>query len=295
MQGMIEWDDLRHLAALHRGGSLAGAARLLGVDATTVGRRLAALEERLQARLVDRTQGVLSLSAAGRRALAASERMEEQVLALEREVTGADARVEGVVRVTAGEALSAFVLVPALAPLQERHPALRLEVLADNRTYDLTRREADLGVRAYRPREPSLLARRLGALEYGLFAAPAYLVARRAPRRLADLAGHRFVAFESRLDDAPEARWLRRHVPAPDLALRSNSTHALLAACAAGYGLLATAVAFGGRVPGLVRVLPSAALPEREVWAALHPDLRGAARVSAVVERLAQALGGRYA
>lgn len=290
MQGMIAWDDLRALLAVHRGRSLAAAGRALGIDATTVGRRLGALEQALGARLFERTPEGLSPTEAGRRAVALAERTDEGVTALEREVGGADARVEGPVRLTAGDGLLVNVLVPALPGLLARHPGLRLELFAGTRAYDLARREADVAVRLFRPREPSLIATRLAQVGYGLYAAPAYLGRRGAPARAADLAGHDLLGFDASLDRTPEMRWLRARAGEDRFVLRCSTTPALVAACRAGLGIMACAARIAAAEPGLARVLPRVALPAREVWAVYHPDLRGSARVGAVLDWLAATL-----
>jgi DNA-binding transcriptional LysR family regulator len=290
MQAMISWDDLRVLLAAHRGGTLAGAGRLLGVDATTVGRRLSALQDALGARLVERTPDGLALTAAGLRAVAAAEATDDLVTGLARELSGADARVEGTVRLTTGDGLLVHVLAPALPALRARHPALRLELLAATRPLDLARREADVAVRFFRPREPGLVAKRLAPLSYGLYAAPAYLAQKGTPRRAADLAEHDLVGFDAALASTPEMRWLARHAPEDHFVVRASTTPVILAACRAGLGIAAVADIIARGEPGIVRVLPRVAPPEREAWAVLHPDLRASARVNAVLAWLAEVL-----
>ncbi|HYG66487.1 MAG TPA: LysR family transcriptional regulator, partial [Anaeromyxobacteraceae bacterium] len=115
---MIHWEDLRFLLAAHRGGSLAGAARALGVDATTVGRRLGAAERALGARVFTRTPDGLRPTAAGLAVLAAAASMEHAVEAAERAAAGTDGRVEGSVRVTSGEGVLTALLAPALPALR---------------------------------------------------------------------------------------------------------------------------------------------------------------------------------
>ncbi|APR81631.1 Transcriptional regulator, LysR family protein [Minicystis rosea] len=283
MQAMIQWDDLRVLLAAHRGHTLAGAGRALGVDATTVGRRLHALEETLGTRLVERTPDGLVLTDAGLRAVAVAEEADARVTGLSREISGADARVAGTVRLTAGEGILVHVLAPALPALAARHPELRLELIASTRPLDLARREADLAVRLFRPREPGLVTKKLAPLAYGLYAAPAYLARRGEPRRTADLDAHDLIGFDAALSGTPEMRWLARHAPEGRFAVRASTTPVLLAACRAGLGILAVAEIIARGEPGIVRVLPRVTPPEREAWAVLHPDLRGAARVSAVL------------
>ncbi|MFT3775518.1 MAG: LysR family transcriptional regulator [Minicystis sp.] len=292
---MIPWDDLRVILAAHRGRTLAAAGRALGVDATTVGRRLQALEGALGARLVERTPEGLVLTDAGLRAVAVAERADDLVNGLVREVRGADAHTDGVLRLTTGDGLFVHVLAPALPALRARHPGLRLEFLAATRPLDLARREADLAVRLFRPREPGLVAKRLAPLPYGLYAAPAYLDRAGAPRRLADLAAHDLIGFEPSLAGTPEMRWLSRHAPEERFVIRASTTPVVLAACRAGLGIAAVAEVIARGEPGIVRVLPRAALPVREAWAVLHPDLRGSARVQAVLTWLGEVLAAQSA
>jgi DNA-binding transcriptional LysR family regulator len=290
MQGMIPWDDLRVALAVHRGRTLAAAGRMLGVDATTVGRRLTALEGALGARLFDRTPEGFTPTDAGRRAIAIAERTEDGVTDLARAVGGADARIEGTVRLTAGDGMLANVLVPALPVLLARHPGLRLELLAATRAYDLARREADLAVRLFRPREPALVTRRLADLPYGLYASPSYVARRGAPLRVSDLEKHDLLGFDASLERTPEMRWLLDRVPEDRFVARCSTTPVLVAACRAGLGIMACATPIAASEPELVRVLPRAALPAREAWAVYHPDLRSSARVGAVLAWLSETL-----
>lgn len=288
----IGWDDLRVFLAVQRHGSHAGAGRALAVDATTVSRRLAALEQAVGARLFDRTPEGLALSDAGRALLPRAERVALEVEAAERELAGQDQRVAGPVRVTAGDGLVDHVLVPGLVDLLRRHPGLVVALGSDTRTLNLSRREADIAVRFGRSKDPALVERRLGAVRFGLYAAPDYLTRRGTPESPKDLVEHTFVGFDGSFDEVPQVAWLHRLVPDPGYAVRTNTTGAQLAACHAGLGLalLPTYVAS----PSLVRVLPRTAPPTRELFAVIHGDMRRHARVKLViawlVDRLALAL-----
>jgi DNA-binding transcriptional LysR family regulator len=292
MQAMIQWDELRVLLAIQRGRSYAIAGRALGVDGTTVSRRLRELETSIGAHLVERTPDGLVLTATGLRAIRVAEQVEELVTGLDRELLGADERIEGDVRVTAGEGLLVHAIAPAVPKLQARYPGLKLEFIGATRTLDLARREADVAVRLSRPREPGLVTRKLGVLEYGLYASADYLRRKGTPRRVAELANHDFVAFDASLDSIPEMRWLAKHVPPERLVLRASTLPVLLSACVSGVGILAMAELFGNAAP-LTRVLPSQELPSREAWGVVHPDLRRVARVKVVLDWLAEVLAGR--
>lgn len=277
------WDDVRIVLALQRGGSHKGAARALGVDATTISRRIAALERALQTRLFLRTPDGLAPTRAGEQLAAHAARMEAEALAAERELASADARLEGSLRVTAPDGLLNYLLIPALAELRRAHPLVRVELMADSRVLDLSRREADVAVRLVRPREPALVARRLGELRFALFASPAYLEQHGVPRSVSALAAHEFIGFDASLDALPQIRWLRRSVPELRYSLRASTTTAQTLACADGHGIALLPVFVGSREPRLRRLLPRLLGPTRELWAVSHADLRANARVQAGV------------
>lgn len=292
MQRMT-WRDFEVFLAVHRSGSHARAARVLGVDPTTVGRRLTALEEGLGARLFDRTPLGLVLTPSGSAVLPRAERVEEEMVAAARELEGADARVVGAVRVTAGDGFIQYVLVPALAALRQRQPGLVIELRADTKLLDLSRREADVAVRLVKSKEPSLIARPIGQMPFAIYASRAYLERRGAPRSTRELAAHEWIGFEPALDGLPQNRWLRRTVPELRYAVRTNATTAQVGACAEGLGLALLPMFVAAHEPRLVRVLPRITTPSRDAWAVSHVDLRKNARVAIVTAWLAGLLAAR--
>lgn len=283
--------------AVHRHGTHAAAGRALKVAPTTVARRLAALEEALGARLLVRIPSGLVLSDAGQMLRTRAERMEAEVVASERELAGGDQRVAGRVRLTLPDGLATWVVAPRLPELQAAHPSLELELRVDNRSLDLSRREADVALRVFRPQEPLLVARRLVALPYGLYASEAYLTRRGRPSGVRDLEAHDWLVPDDAQDGSPARTWLQRHVPRARLVLRASSTTVLMAACAAGGGLALLPAQVAEHEPQLLPLLARAALPHRELWAVTHQDLRKSARVASVLawlERLfTDATGGR--
>jgi DNA-binding transcriptional LysR family regulator len=283
---MFEWDDLRIFLAVLRTRSHAAAGRTLRVAPTTVGRRVSALEAAVGARLFTRTPDGLVATAAARALAGRAERVEAEVLEAERELTGADERPTGTVRITSGDGFAAFVLGPALPELLRTHPGLTVEIRADVRALDLTRGEADVALRLFRPREASLVARRLGVERYGLYAAPSYLERHGTPRTARDLAGHDLVLYGAELDRMRTQAWLRQTAEGARIAVRTSNTTAMHAACAAGAGVaLLTASAVRGD-PAFAPVLPRLEPPSNEIWAVTHPDLRASARVVAVLDWL---------
>jgi len=285
---MLAWDDLRVFLAVHRARSHAAAGRALRVAPTTVGRRLAALEAAVGARLFTRGPEGLLATEASRALLARAERMEAEVLEAERELSGADARPTGSVRITTGDGFATYILAPALPAFLAAHPGLSVEVRAEVRALDISRGEADVALRLFRPRERSLVAWRLGVERYGLFAAPAYLARRGTPRVARDLAGHDLVLYDRELDRLRTQIWFRQAAAGARIAVRANTTTLLQAACAAGAGIASLTASYVRGDPRYVRVLPRLEPPPNDLWAVTHPDLRSTARVAAILRFLEQ-------
>jgi DNA-binding transcriptional LysR family regulator len=288
---MIDWDDLRHFLAIHRHGTLSRAGAALGINATTVGRRLAALEERMQARLLDRTPDGYVLTPAGRDLATYAERIEQETLAIERRVLGADQRPAGSVRVSATEMLATRFIAPHLPRFAEAYPAVALELECTNRTVSLARREADIALRLARPREESVVTRKLVSIPLALYAAKTYLERRGSPKDPeTSLGGHDVVLFADSRLFVVENTWFSARLEGARIALRSDSVSSIYAATGAGLGIALLPCAVADVDPMLVR-LDTATSPEpRVIWQAVHHDLQRSARVRVVVDFLAEIL-----
>ncbi|WP_448202620.1 LysR family transcriptional regulator [Azospirillum sp. sgz302134] len=267
----LDWDDLRVFLELARSGSLSAAARALGLSHATVGRRLAGLEAVLGRPLVDRRADGYGLTAEGEAVRDLAQGMDERALAILRR-GGREEGLAGTVRLTTVQALADRLIVPRLGPLRARHPSLDLEVVADNRSLSLARREADLAIRLARPQSGELFARRLATIGYALYAAPG------APDAL--------VAYDEALADLPEAVWLAKHGAGRRVAFRSNSVQAQVAAVKAGFGIgfLPCWLAEG---EGLERRSADGPPLTREAWLVVHRDRRDIPRVRAVIDHIA--------
>ncbi|HEX9189057.1 MAG TPA: LysR family transcriptional regulator [Vicinamibacteria bacterium] len=285
---MLVWDDLRYFLAVHRTRSHAAAARSLRVAATTVGRRVAALEAGIGSRLFTRTPEGLVATAAARALLAHAERMEVEAQESELLLSGADARPTGLVRLTCGDGFATAILAPGLPAFLASHPGLEVEIRAEPRVLDLTRGEADVALRNVRPRERSLVARRLGLERYGMFAAPSYLARRGTPRSPKDLAGHDLVLYDREYDRLRSQVWLRQVAGGARVAVRASNTMTLHAACAAGAGIALLSTAFIRDDARFTRLLPRFEPPADDLWTATHADLRSAARVAVTLRWLDQ-------
>ncbi len=283
--GMFSWDDLRQLLVVGREGSYAAAAQHLGMDATTVRRRVAALERSVGAQLVQRTPTGVTLTPAGRLASAQAALMEQAAAGVDQGAGGADARVAGLVRVTASEALGARFITPLLGPLLERHPALRLELVMDARVLDIARGEADLALRMAPPRHEMLAGRRLGEVTHGLYASVGYLERFGAPSPGASLRGHRVIDAGSRGLGLPEERWLAERCEGVPTPIQTFSIGARLSAAVSGLGLAVLPCYLADVTPGLRRLWPEQGVA-RTAWLVLRRDARRTARVRAVADFL---------
>jgi DNA-binding transcriptional LysR family regulator len=288
---MLDWNDLQYFLAIHRAGTLAGAATLLGVNATTAGRRLVNLEEQLEARLFDRTQGGYTLTMVGRDLLGYAERMEAAALSVERDVTGRDTRAAGSVRLSATEMIVTRFIAPHLWRFRERYPEVTLELECTNRSVSLTRREADIALRLARPREDDVITKRLASIPVALYASLGYVERRGAPADPdASLAGHSVILFAASRLFTLENDWISARLDGAHIALRSDSVSSIYAATVAGVGiaLLPRAVAeYDGR---LVCIETSSAPEPRTICQAVHVDLQRTARVRAVLDFLSEVL-----
>lgn len=286
----LDWTDLRHALAVAEAGSLAGAARSLRVNHTTVLRRVNGLEARMGVRLFERRSTGYALTAAGEEVLAVARGMDATVAALERRLAGQDLRLSGTLRVATTDTLALTVLMPHLAAFRAAHPGIALEVAISNVMANLTRRDADVAVRpADNPPEP-LVGRRVAGIAYAVYGATGYLARH---LELGGLAAHPWVAPDDSLAATATARWMRRTLPpATVITCRLDSLLAMREAVRAELGLALLPCYLADGLSGIARV--GDPLPEvrSNLWLLTHEDLRRTARVRAFTEFMAHALGG---
>ena len=290
VQASLDWNDLRSFLAIARAGSLQGAARALGVNHSTVFRRLNALEVALGVRLFDRLPGGYAPTPAGEDMRASAERVEHEVQDLELRITGGDVRLSGTLRVTTTDTLAQGLLMPHLQAFRAAYPGIELELITSNAFFSLSKREADIALRPGRQPDEAMVGRQLGDIAVAVYGAPGYLAAHGAPGSVGELAGHSLISGDASLGHLPAVRWLGKHAPAEAVVLRCNSWLAQLAAARAGLGLAALPCFLADPEPALRRVLPPEPALASELWLLTHPDLRRTARVRAFMDHLAASL-----
>jgi DNA-binding transcriptional LysR family regulator len=287
----LSWDLLGSFLAVMRTGSLSGASRALGVAQPTVRRQIEKLEEVLGAVLFTRSQAGLVPTDTALATMPYAESMAGVADALVRSATAPSDGERGTVRVTCSDVVACGVMPPILAALRRAHPQLQIELSASNVNEDLLRRDADVAVRMAQPTQGALVAKRVGIVKFGVFAAESYLADHPAPRSVADLLdGHALIgkdrdtSFFTKL--ATSGLGLKRK----DFALRTDNDAAYLAALRAGVGIGVCQVPLAAGPPVLRRLLPKASF-ELPVWVVTHEDLRASRRVSIVYDHLVASLG----
>ncbi|MEA1676806.1 LysR family transcriptional regulator [Nitrospirillum sp. BR 11163] len=253
-----DWEDVRVFIALARHGSLSAAARALSVNHATVARRVAALEQALGERLVERRPDGYALSQAGQRALIAATDMETAAATLGR--GDAEAGPRGLVRINTTPGLAQGFLVDRLASLPARYTSLDVEVAANIRAVSLERRETDIALRLARPQDGDVIARPMVAVAFGFYATEDWC------RRLAEGAPPTFVGFDETNRHLPEALWLARHFPRARVAVRVGNQFAQAAAARAGAGIALLPHVNGRMAPGLVLCPLGPPPPARTLW-----------------------------
>lgn len=283
------WELHETFLEVMREGSLSAASRTLGVAQPTVRRRIEALESALDTVLFTRAQNGLVPTEAANAMLPHAEAMAMTARALSRAASAPHDADRGTVRVTASEVVGAEVLPSILASLREAHPRIQIELALSDRTHDLLRRDADVAVRMVAPTQSALVARRIGEIPMGLFAAESYVMRRGAPKRLEDLAQHELVGADRDRAFLEGLAAMGLELSPRAFALRTDHDLAYLASIRAGLGIGACQTPLAARAPALVPVLPEVrfTLP---VWIVMHEDLRSVRRVRAVFEHLGREL-----
>jgi DNA-binding transcriptional LysR family regulator len=279
----FDWNSLPSFLAVARSGRLTLAAARLQVDHTTLGRRIAALEHALKAKLFDRSPQGYALTDQGRRLLSVAEEMERLALNARELVGGSAASVEGTVRIGAPEGFGSYFLAPRIGRLAELHPQLHVQLVAATAIFSLAKRDADVLVSVSRPPAGRLVVSRLVDYDLALYAAPSYL--ERAPplRTADDLSRHRLVSYIGELLHFPELDFLHHVAPDSATSVESSNLVAQLRATLAGAGLCVLPAFIAAGEEGLVRVLADEVSLSRSLWLIVHQDVAELARVKAVV------------
>ncbi|MBL8587743.1 MAG: LysR family transcriptional regulator [Methylobacteriaceae bacterium] len=280
MPDRLNWDDLRLVQAIAETRSLGGAADRLGLNHSTVFRRLGALEDQLRLKLFERARVGYAATPEGAEMVALARRMADDVLDFERKIAGGDAKPSGELRIATNDSMVAYLLPPVLARFREAYPDIRLDMVVGNQPLNLSRRDADVALRATDTPPDTLVGRRIASIAWAIYAAPEVLARYGDPWR----ADAPWIGYGEALASVPAVRMINERVAVERIVYRTSTVVGQIEAAAAGVGF-SCAPCFVGEIDArVVRCNEPQAEIGRGLWLLTHPDLRHSARVRAFME-----------
>lgn len=285
----LNWDNLRYVLRVAGSGSIAAAARELGVNRTTVLRRINAFQQDLNCRIFERGDSGYVLTPEAEKMIAAAREVEATLFDMQRQIAGRELRLEGELRVTTTDSFMLAMLTPHLASFRERHPHIVVTVLITNSLLDLNRRDADIAIRPIPVPDAGLVGHRLRDVCFDAFASPRYL----------DSAGelplfrHRWLGFADSLRATSLGAWLESKLEPGNICLRCDSFVGLRVAAEAGIGVAMLPRFLGEGSGSLVRLARLEPGMNTGLWILTHSDLVRSARVHAFIDHFSRALGSR--
>lgn len=281
----MSWDDLRIFLAIARAGSLTGAAKALGVNQSTVSRRLASMEAHLAARLFDRGPAGLALTSAGNDIVETAERVEQAFIGIDRLVAGRDERVAGRLLVTSTPLIANHWLARHCARFLEIHPEVDLDLVTSYRHMDLGRREADVALRATPDPPETLIGRKVLRPAFGVYAAAPLAGALRPAPAPGDMD---WIGWNSENNNRI---MIERFYPDARIRHRVDDLETMVSVARAGIGVAVVPCYAADPDPALARVYLE---PIRETgmdwWVLWHPDMRHAATVRTFTQYIHDAM-----
>jgi DNA-binding transcriptional LysR family regulator len=292
MQGMIPWDDFRLVKAIADSRSLTGAADALGLNHSTVFRRLGDLEKRLGLPLFERHRAGYELTPAGEEMVGLAQRMDEDVARFERRLAGQELTPSGELRITTNDTLLLHLLMPVLAGFRESFPSIRLDMVLANQALNLSKRDADIAIRATDSPPETLVGRRVGAIAWAVYGRRAdFPEALRGPATdPLGFTGRDWVSLGDSFSHVRANRYVRDHASPERIVLRINTVLGLTEAVEEGIGIGPLPCFIADTRPGLLRLTPLNPEFSTGLWLLTHPDLRASPRVRAFLDHAAAAL-----
>jgi DNA-binding transcriptional LysR family regulator len=283
----VNWDNLRYVLVVAEKGSIAAAARELGVNRTTVLRRINTFQDNLNCRIFERGDSGYILTPEAEKMIDAAREVENTLFNMQRQIAGRELRLEGELRVTTTDTLIVSVIGPHLASFHRKHPHIVVNVVMTNNILDLSRRDADVAVRPTKTPEGNLIGQRLADIHFGIYASPEYLSSNNAE----NLRDHSWVGFETELQSTLPGLWLDANIPTEKICLRGDSFIALKVASENAMGLSLLPNYLGDSSEILEKLPIVVDELNTGLWLITHPDLNRSAKVHAFMDHFTETFG----
>ncbi len=282
----LSWDEFKLVKAIADSRGLTGAAEIVGVNHSTVFRRLGELERRLGTPLFERHRTGYAPTPAGEEMAALAERMEEDVASFARKLAGQELVPSGELRVTTNDTLLASLLMPVLARFRLAHPNIRLDMLLSNQSLNLSKRDADIAVRATDDPPDTLVGRRIGSIVWSIYGRRADFPEAAAGRMPSaeDMASRNWVSLGDQFAHLKAHRHVREAAEPERIAMKINTVLGLGEAVAEGIGIGPLPAFIADRNPNLVRLTPPNPAFSTGLWLLTHQDLKNSPRVRAFMD-----------
>lgn len=290
----LSWDHIRTFHAVAEQGSLLAASRQLGLTQPTVGRHIDLLEDRLGFTLFTRGRDGMRLTDKGADLVETAKEMLGTAADFERVASGLEERIGGTIRISANEIFGALLLPGLIAEFMVEHPMIEIEIEASNDVSNLLKRDADIALRMFRPRQNDLVARKIRDVPLGLYAHQSYLERHAAPRSVDDLGAHVLLGQDRNPSLIAAYGAVGLSLVPQSFQFRCDSNIATINAIRAGIGIGPLHVGMAGLWPDVMPVLPGLNIPSFELWLACHADVRHNKRVRLVMAFLAEQLRDPY-
>jgi len=271
----LAWNDLHLVLNVCRSGTLSGAAKVMGINHSTVFRRIVAIENRLNVRLFDRLATGYVMTQSGEAVMHTAEKVESEVNQLARQLIGRDLQLNGDLRITLPDAFGLQLVIPHLQAFRERYPRIKLDLSLSNASLDLSRRQADIAIRITNKPPEELIGKKICRMKMSFYAALEYLKSQTKN----DLNCYDWLMPNVELDNLETGRWLKEHCPSANVIMTGNTLLALHSAAQSGLGVTPLPCFLGDADPKLSRIIEPPKALDLDVWILSHPDLRKTTRV----------------
>ncbi len=281
MHNINNWNDYQFFLKVALLGTLTAAADTLGVNHSTVFRRVNALEKRMDVRLFERLKTGYVLTEAGEEILDRVQRIENEIHEIDRKLLGKDIRLSGSIKVSTTDTLGYYWLPPYIGKFKLAYPDIIIDVDIKTRFTDLSKREADIVIPTANEQPDYMVGRKLAPIILRLYASESYVQRHGIPENIDDLASHRMLLPNEALAGLPVIKWLKKYVSDKAIAASSDKLTGLYKMAQQGLGIAPLPHYVGDPDPTLVKVMEVPRQFHRAVWILTHPDLRHTARIRA--------------